>query len=186
MYPLYVPLTRTQHPTLKGTGILVLKINPDYHFSPRCAEQAQHWFWNSLKIKYPQQANPVPRNSVVCAPEKYVKTVVNFQRNLSIHPVVLPQYNYQKITVPIIRLLNTWQEIFLRIYFDLWSVDSVKKNGGARSREYTCGGSRGLTVWICIEKIIFGKRKKKNWFISIISWYIELWVQWASCCREAK
>ena len=34
---------------------------------------------------------------------KYIKTVVNLQRNLLIHLVVLLQYNYQKIPVPPIR-----------------------------------------------------------------------------------
>ena len=37
------------------------------------------------------------------------KNVVNFRRNLSTHPVVLPQYNYQKIMVPPIILLRICQ-----------------------------------------------------------------------------
>ena len=72
MQPLYAPLTITQSPALESAVILVLNSNPDYYFYLECSEQAQNWFWNSLKMKSPQQANPVKltRNSVVCAPEK--------------------------------------------------------------------------------------------------------------------
>ena len=37
----------------------------------------------------------------------------------------------------------------------------MKKKRGLRSREDTCGGSRGLLVRICIAKIIFGKKKER-------------------------
>ena len=36
----------------------------------------------------------------------------------------------------------------------------MNKRVGVRSRENTCGGSRGLLVQICIVKIIFGKKIK--------------------------
>ena len=54
-------------PTRNASYILVLNSNPNSHFCPGCAKQAQNWFWNSLKIKSPQQANPEKlfRNSVV-------------------------------------------------------------------------------------------------------------------------
>ena len=89
------------------------------------------------------------------------KTVVGFLRNLLIHPVVLPQDNYQKITVPPIRWLNIWQEIASRFYFNRWSVDSVNKKRGERNREDTCGGSCILLVQISIAKIIFGQKKNR-------------------------
>ena len=62
--------------------------------------------------------------------------------------------------VPPIRLIKRCQEITLRIYFNCLSVDYVKKKGGVSIREYTCGGSCGLIVQICIVEIIFGKKKK--------------------------
>ena len=37
----------------------------------------------------------------------------------------------------------------------------MKKNGGVNIREYTCGGSRGLLVQICIAKIFFGEKKNR-------------------------
>ena len=43
------------------------------------------------------------------------KNRAEFTRNLSIHPVVLSQYNYKKIKVPSIRWLKRWKEIALRI-----------------------------------------------------------------------
>ena len=46
-----IATTRTQSPTRKGAGILVLNSDPDSHFFPGCAEQAQNRFLNSLKIK---------------------------------------------------------------------------------------------------------------------------------------
>ena len=51
-------VNRTQNLTRKNTGTLVLNSNPGSHFFPGCSEQAQNWFWNSLKIKSPQQAIP--------------------------------------------------------------------------------------------------------------------------------
>ena len=35
----------------------MLNSDPDSYFFPGCAEQAQNWFLNSLKIKSPQQAS---------------------------------------------------------------------------------------------------------------------------------
>ena len=35
----------------------MLNSDPNSHFSPDYAEQAQNRFWNSLKIKSPQQEN---------------------------------------------------------------------------------------------------------------------------------
>ena len=35
--------------------ILVLNSNSDSKFCPGCADQAQNWFWDLLKIKSPQQ-----------------------------------------------------------------------------------------------------------------------------------
>ena len=52
-------VNRTQYPTCNDVGILVLNSNPDLHFRPGCAEKAQNWFWNLLKIKFPQQGNHV-------------------------------------------------------------------------------------------------------------------------------
>ena len=48
-------------------GILVFNINLDSYFCSGCAEQAQNWFWNLLKIKSSQQANleKLSRNAVV-------------------------------------------------------------------------------------------------------------------------
>ena len=139
--------------------------------------EQQSWFlsffwmwWASAKLilKFAQnQISPASKSrkiiaelSSMCNWANILKTVVNFWRNLLIYLVMLPQYNYQKILVPPIRLLKIWQEIILRIYFNRWSVDSVKKNGVVRSREKNCSGSRGLLVQICIVKIFFGKGKK--------------------------
>ena len=57
----------TQYPIRNNACILVLNSDPDSHFYPGCAEQAQNWFLNLLKIKYPQQANTgkFSRNAVV-------------------------------------------------------------------------------------------------------------------------
>ena len=86
------------------------------------------------------------------------KNVLHFRRNLSICPVFLKQYNYQKInhqlTVPPIILPNIWQERTLRIYFNLLSVGSMKNKGGVSSRINTCDGSCGLHVRMRIS-IIF-------------------------------
>ena len=50
---------KTQSLTHNTAGILVLNSYPGSHFCPGCSDQAQNWFWNSLKIKSPQKANPV-------------------------------------------------------------------------------------------------------------------------------
>ena len=47
-----------QSPTHNTAGILVLNSDPDSYFFTGCAEQAQNLFWNLIKIKSPQQANP--------------------------------------------------------------------------------------------------------------------------------
>ena len=62
-----IAVNRTQYHTWNVADILVLNIDPDSHFCPGCAEQAQIWFWNFLKIKSPQQANlgQILRNAVV-------------------------------------------------------------------------------------------------------------------------
>ena len=59
--------TAMQSPTRNAAGILVLNSDPDSYFFPSCAQQAQKWFLIDLKIKSPQQANPVKllRNAVV-------------------------------------------------------------------------------------------------------------------------
>ena len=36
----------------------MLNSDPDSHVFPGCAEQTQNWFWNSRKIKSPQESNP--------------------------------------------------------------------------------------------------------------------------------
>ena len=130
MLHLSVPLIRIQSPTLKGIVISLLNRNPGSHFCPGCSEQAQNWFWNISNQISPANKpwKIIAELSSMCTWENKFKNVVDFRRNLSIHPVVLPQYNYQKITVPPIRLLNIWQEISLRIYLNRLSVNSVKKN----------------------------------------------------------
>ena len=50
--------TRMQYTTHNAAGILVLDIDPDSHFCSGCVEQAQNWFWNSVKIESPQKTNP--------------------------------------------------------------------------------------------------------------------------------
>ena len=37
-----IVVNRTQYPTRNEAGILVLNIDPDSHFPPGCAEQAQN------------------------------------------------------------------------------------------------------------------------------------------------
>ena len=37
-----IVINRTQYPTHKNTGILVLNIDPDSNFCPVCAEQVQN------------------------------------------------------------------------------------------------------------------------------------------------
>ena len=56
-----------KYPTHNDAGILVSNSDYDSNFSSGCAEQAQNLFWNSLKIKSPQQENPekLSRNAVV-------------------------------------------------------------------------------------------------------------------------
>ena len=47
----------TQYPTCNDAGVLVFNSDPDSHFFPGFPDQAQKWFWNSLKIESPQQEN---------------------------------------------------------------------------------------------------------------------------------
>ena len=63
------------YPTRNDAGILVLNSDSESHFCPGCAEQAQNWFWNPLKIKSPQQANPgkLSRNAVVRQQENWTR-----------------------------------------------------------------------------------------------------------------
>ena len=72
-------------PTRKSAGILVLNSNTNSHFCPGCAEQAQYWFLNSLKIKSPQKENPrrLLRNAVVYLNQKkavYTVSKLNKQK----------------------------------------------------------------------------------------------------------
>ena len=62
-----IVVNKTQYLTRNDAGILMLNSDPDSHFCPGCAEQTQNLFWNSLKIKSPQQGNLVKlsRNAVV-------------------------------------------------------------------------------------------------------------------------
>ena len=60
----------TQSPNHKGAGIWVSNRDSESHFCSGCVEQSQNLFWNSLKIKSPQQANSgkLSRNTVVIPP----------------------------------------------------------------------------------------------------------------------
>ena len=64
---IFIVVTIIQSPAQNTAGILVLNSNSDSYFFPECAEQAQNWFWRSLKIKSPQHANlgKLFRNAVV-------------------------------------------------------------------------------------------------------------------------
>ena len=64
---IFIIINRTNYLTRNNAGILVLNRYPDSRFCPGCAEQAQNWFRNYLKIKSLQQANPgkLLRNEVV-------------------------------------------------------------------------------------------------------------------------
>ena len=46
-----------RYPTHNTSGILVLNSDTNWNFFPGCVDQAQNWFWKSLKIKSPQQVN---------------------------------------------------------------------------------------------------------------------------------
>ena len=52
-----IVVTWMQSPICNAAGILVFNSDPDYHFCPGRAKQEQNLFWNSLKIKSPQQAS---------------------------------------------------------------------------------------------------------------------------------
>ena len=138
---------------------------------------------SKLDLPIKQTRKIITGLSSMCNWANILKTVVDFRRNLLIRLVVLPQYNYHKITVPPIRWLKIWQDIALRIYFNRWSVDSVKKKGGVSIGEDTCGGFCGLFVQIFIAKIIFGENKKEYWLIITTSRDVGWWVWGASCCR---
>ena len=47
-----------QSPTRNAASILASNSDPDLYFCPGCADKAQKLFWNSFKIKSPQQAKP--------------------------------------------------------------------------------------------------------------------------------
>ena len=63
----FIVVNITKYPTHIDAGILLLNSNPDSYCCPGCAEQAQNWFLNSLRIKSPQKADlrKALRNSVV-------------------------------------------------------------------------------------------------------------------------
>ena len=79
-----IATTRTHFPTHNAAGILVSNRDLDSSFWSGCAEHAPNWFWNLLKIKSPQQANPgkLSRNSEVCMGEICQLFVTNPDLNL--------------------------------------------------------------------------------------------------------
>ena len=90
MSPLYVPLTRTQFPIRKGSGISVINSNPDSHCCPDCAEKVQNWLWNLLKIKPPQKNNlgKLSRNALNSILIWYVNTIHYIWINPKVKPMV--------------------------------------------------------------------------------------------------
>ena len=67
IYFIVIIMNRIKYMICNDAGILVLKSGPDSHFFPGRVKQAQSWFWDSLKIKSPQQANVgnLSRNTIV-------------------------------------------------------------------------------------------------------------------------
>ena len=69
-------------------------------------------------LRPPQTLNADDVDAYVHLSKYILKNVVNFRRYLSIHPVVILQYSYQKITVPQIRWLKKWDR--LKDLFKRW------------------------------------------------------------------
>ena len=62
----------------------------------------------------------------------------------------------------------------------------MKKRGGVRSREDTCGGYDGLIVQICISKIISGRKNKIGSLASNIGIFDDGFEEILAAGKESK
>ena len=86
-----------QYLTCNNAGILVLNRYPNSHLFPGCVEQAQNWFWNSLKIKSPQQANPGELPCIAVVTFQQIRLLEHVFLIPSIWLDILPNYFAIKI-----------------------------------------------------------------------------------------